>query len=154
MLTTTVALSGLTTHHRWTRSRRVSITLYLKPMRHGISELETWMPWRFQQANRHTESLNHPHANSPFSKKALVVHPFRVPSYSQCKLHVFWHDGDPPGMDHTQVCILKQSNAECFHRILNNQQRKNVLRWNKDRNLACLNPAALPLQGAGIASCG
>ena len=80
----------------------------------------------------------------------------RLPSYLKCTLHVFWHDGDPPRMDHTQVYILKQSDAERFHRFLNSQQRSHLkmLRSEMWIGLTYLNPAELPLQGAGMAPCG
>ena len=38
------------------------------------------------------------------------LHTFRFLSDSSRELNVFRHDGDPLGMDCTQVCILKKSN--------------------------------------------
>ena len=38
------------------------------------------------------------------------LHTFGFPSDSSRELNVFWHDGDPLGMDGTQVCIFKETN--------------------------------------------
>ena len=42
---------------------------------------------------------------------------------SSCQQDVLWHDGDSPGMDGTQVGIVKQPDKVCLHRFLETQYR-------------------------------
>ena len=37
---------------------------------------------------------------------------------SSCQQDVFWHDGDSPGVDGTQVGIVKQPDKVCLRRFL------------------------------------
>ena len=43
---------------------------------------------------------------------------------SSCQLDVFWHDGNSPGVDGTQVGIIKQSNKVCLCCLLETQYRR------------------------------
>ena len=37
---------------------------------------------------------------------------------SSCQLDIFWHDGNSPGMDGTQVSIIEQLDKVCLRRLL------------------------------------
>ena len=40
---------------------------------------------------------------------------------SSCQLDVFWHDGNSPGVDGTQVGIIKQTDKVCLRCLLETQ---------------------------------
>ena len=43
---------------------------------------------------------------------------------SPCQQDVFWHDGNSPGVDGTQVGIVKQPDKVCLRRFLETQYRR------------------------------
>ena len=55
----------------------------------------------------------------------FVVEPSRIFSPdSSCQLDVSWHDGNSPGVDGTQVGVLKQSDEVSLHCFLEAQYRR------------------------------
>ena len=42
---------------------------------------------------------------------------------SPCQEEIFWHDGNPMGMDGTQVSIIEQPDKVCLRRLLETQYR-------------------------------
>ena len=45
-------------------------------------------------------------------------------SDSSCQQDVLWHDGNSPGVDGTQVGIVKQPDKVCLRRFLETQYRR------------------------------
>ena len=45
---------------------------------------------------------------------------------SSCQEEILWHDGNSPGMDGTQVGIIKQLDKVCLHCFLETQYRRRL----------------------------
>ena len=160
MIINTMVLSRLTYHHKWTRSCRVSIPYYYSKLkRHGISVVGDTNAMEV----RTSHSLN-------VAPRRSITHTSIPPSL---RIHYLGINSDSSlilsascmsfGMMVTLLVWITHkftsSNSPTLNALTdswmaNKEVAWNVLRWNVDRNQIWLNPAELPLQGAGMAPCG
>ncbi len=129
MIINTIVLSRLTHHHKWTRSHRVSISYFYSKLKlHGISVVGDTNVMEVQTSQSFNVAPSHSitHTSIPHLPEYISSASNETPLLSIVQVACLWHDGDPPCMDRTQVYILKHSDAECFHRFLNSQQRSRL----------------------------